>query len=148
MIYDPNSKLECQQAIEKIKHFIAKGQKFELKAKYPKRSISQNSYLHLILTWFGLETGYTLQEVKQDIFKKEINPKIFYDGEIEKVKGIKVQRWRSSASIDTAEMNLAIDRFRNFSSNELGIYLPEPTDLALLTELEREISKHKNQEFI
>ena len=45
-------------------------------------------------------------------------------------------------------MTLAIDRFRNFASIELGIYLPEPNDLALLEQLEEEISKHKNQEFI
>jgi len=43
---------------------------------------------------------------------------------------------------------LAIDRFRNFSSQELGIYLPEPKELALLQDLENEISKHSNQEYL
>ncbi len=45
-------------------------------------------------------------------------------------------------------MTLAIDRFRNFSAIECSIYLPEPSDLAIIQELEIEISKHKNQEFI
>ena len=45
-------------------------------------------------------------------------------------------------------MTLAIDRFRNFASIELGIYLPEPNDLTIIEQLEEEISKHKNQEFI
>lgn len=149
MIYNSSIILQKNQAIEKFKFLISKGKTFELKMKVPKRSISQNNYLHLILTWFALETGYTFEETKQDIFKNHVNSNLFYDGDFEgKIEGVIVQRWRSSASLDKQEMTLAIDRFRNFSSKELGIYLPEPKDLALLQELENEISKHKNQEFI
>ena len=146
MIYDPASKLDCERAIVAFKGFLTKGKKFELKAKHSRRSISQNSYLHLILTWFGLETGYTMEEVKQDIFKKHVNPTLFYEGEFGST--IKIERWRSTASLDTAEMSLAIDRFRNFASAECSIYLPEPKDLALIQQMEIEISKRKNQEFI
>ena len=102
--------------------------------------------MHLILSWFGVETGYTLEEVKQDIFKKHLNPTLFYEGEFEGI--VKIERWRSTANLGTAEMTLAIDRFRNFASNELGIYLPEPNDLVLLQEIENELSKHKNQEHL
>lgn len=146
MIYDSSNKLHQKQAIDKLNFYFSKGKRFELKVKNQKRSISQNSYLHLILSWFGVETGYTLEEVKQDIFKKHVNPTLFYEGEFEGI--IKIERWRSSANLDTAEMTLAIDRFRNFSSKELGIYLPEPNDLALLQEIENELSKHKNLEHL
>lgn len=149
MIYNASNPLHQKQSIEKLKYFIANEKTFELKAKHPRRSISQNSYLHLILTWFGIETGYTMEEVKQEIFKKHVNSALFYDGEFEgKIQGFKIERWRSTASLDTAEMTLAIDRFRNFSSQELGIYLPEPKELALLQDLENEISKHSNQEYL
>jgi len=149
MIYNSTNPLQKNQAIEKLKYFISKGKTFELKAKHPKRSISQNSYLHLILTWFAIETGYTMEEVKQEIFKKHVNSTLFYDGEFEgKIQGFKIERWRSTANLDTAETTLAIDRFRNFSSQELGIYLPEPKELALLQDLENEISKHSNQEYL
>jgi hypothetical protein len=149
MIYNSSNPLHQKQAIDKLKYFFSKGKRFELKAKNDRRSISQNSYLHLILTWFSIETGYTVEEVKQEIFKKVVNSSLFDDGEIEgKIKGLKIQRWRSTASLDTAEMTLAIDRFRNFSSKELGIYLPEPRELGLLQDLENEISKKSNQEFI
>jgi hypothetical protein len=149
MIYNPKIELDCKKAIEKLKHFISKGQTFELKAKYPKRSISQNSYLHLILSAFAIETGYTLEEVKQDIFKKIVNPDIFYVGEASgPIQEVVIERWKSSASLNTQEMTLAIDRFRNFASMELGIYLPEPTDLVMLHQIEQEISKHKTQEFL
>lgn len=149
MIYNASNELQKKQAIEKLKYFIANEKTFELKAKHQKRSISQNSYLHLILTWFGIETGYTMEEVKQEIFKKHVNSSLFYDGEYEgKIQGFKIERWRSTANLDTEEMTLAINRFRNFSSQELGIYLPEPKELALLQDLENEISKHSNKEFI
>lgn len=149
MIYNPKNQLHRKQAIEKLAHFIKQGKRFELKAKHDRRSISQNSYLHLILTWFGIETGYTLEEVKQDIFKKLVNSNLFYEGEFEgKIKGLKVERFRSTASLDTAEMTLAIDRFRDFSSKECGIYLPEPRELSLLQDLENEISKFNNQQYV
>lgn len=148
MIYNPSNPLHKKQAIERINYFLTSGKRFELKAKNDKRSISQNSYLHLILTFFGLETGYTMEEVKQEIFKKHVNSSLFYEGQKEKIHGIITEHWRSTASLDTAEMTLAIDRFRNFSAIELGIYLPEPTDLGLLQELENEISKHNNQEYL
>lgn len=149
MIYDAKNPLHQKQAIEKIKFFIEKGKRFELKVKQQRRSIAQNSYLHLIFSWFAVETGYTTEEVKQDIFKKIVNPTLFYEGEHQgKIEGIKIERWRSTASLDSKEMTLAIDRFRNFSSIELGIYLPEPTDLVGIQELENELSKHSNQEYI
>jgi len=146
MIYDPKNPLHQKQAIEKLNYFISKEKRFELKAKNDKRSISQNSYLHLILSWFGVETGYTLEEVKQEIFKKHVNANLFYDGDIKGI--ITVSRWRSTADLDTAEMTLAIDRFRDFSIKELGIYLPEPSDLAILQDIENELSKHKNKQYI
>jgi len=149
MNYDLSNKLEQNQFIEKAKYYIQKGKNVELKLKHPKRSISQNSYLHLILTWFGLEVGLTMEEVKVDIFKKHVNQAIFYEGEAQsKIPGIMVERFRSTASLDKAEMTLSIDRFRNFSSQECGIYLPEPNDLVALQQLENEISKHQNQEFL
>lgn len=149
MIYNSKNPLHVKQAVEKLKYFISKGKDFELKVKHPKRSISQNSYLHLILSWFAIETGYTLEEVKQEIFKKHVNPNLFYEGEPEeKILGLNIQRWRSTSSLNTEEMTLSIDRFRNFSSIEMGIYLPDPSDLVLIQELEREISKRNNQEFL
>ena len=149
MIYDTTNRLQLNQMLDKIKLYISKGKTIDLTVKHPKRSISQNSYLHLILSWFAVETGYTLQEVKQEIYKKHVNQDLFYDGEANgKIEGIIIERWRSSSSLNKNEMTLSIDRFRNFSSIELGIYLPEPDDLVALQDLERELSKHSNKEFV
>lgn len=144
MIYNPQNRIEVNRALEKIKYFISEGKTFELKAKRERRSISQNSYLHLLFSWFAIETGYTTDEVKQDIFKKIVNPNTFYEGEFGNL--IKIERWRSTASLDTEEMTLCINRFRDYASKEAGIYLPEPTDLVMIRQLEIEVTN--NQQYL
>jgi hypothetical protein len=141
MIYNPEKRIDVQRAVEKIKYFISKNQMFELKQKRVRRTISQNGYLHLLFGWFALETGYTSDEVKQDIFKKVVNPSTFYEGEFGEI--IKIERWRSTKELDTVEMNLCIDRFRDYSAKEAGIYLPEPSDLPLIRQIELEIENNK-----
>lgn len=141
-LYNGAKTIDQQRAIEKLQ-FLIKNQKiFELTEKKRTRSISQNSYLHLILSLFAHETGYTTEEVKQEIFKKIVNSDTFYDGEIDKGL-VCIQRWRSTANLTTKEMNLCIDRFRDYSSKEAGIYLPEPTDLALIDEAKIIVESNK-----
>ena len=142
MIYNPQNRIEVNRAIEKIKYFISEGKIFELKEKRKRRTISQNSYLHLLFSWFALETGYTTDEVKQDIFKKIVNPNTFYEGEFGRL--IKIERWRSTATLNTEEMTLCINRFRDYASKEAGIYLPEPTDLVMIRQLEIEVTNNQH----
>mgnify|MGYP003330810326 CR=1 FL=1 len=40
-------------------------------------------------------------------------------------------------------MSLSIDRFRDYSSKEAGIYLPEPNDLSILKDIEKQITNNK-----
>lgn len=140
MIYSLANSLEKEQAITRFNYLLENKKKIELKVKNPKRSISQNSYLHLILSAFGLEFGYTLEEVKQEIFKKEVNPEIFYDGEAGKLK--KIERFRSSSDLDSKEMTIAIERFLNYSAKH-GYRLPEPKDLIWIEELEKQVNNAK-----
>lgn len=142
MIYNSEKRIDVERAVEKFKYFIANKKIFELKAKRERRTISQNSYLHLLFSWFALETGYTSDEVKQELFKKIVNPNLFYEGEFGTL--IKIERWRSTATLNTKEMTLAIDRFRDYSSKEAGIYLPEPHDLALIQEMEIQVNNNQN----
>ena len=145
MIYDLNIPFEKDSAKERFKWLMDKGKKIELKEKRPKRSVSQNAYLHLILSWFGLEFGYNLEEVKQKIFKEIVNPELFYEGEVGKLE--KIQRWRSTSDLDTKEMTLAIDRFRDYSA-ENGYYLPSPDDMVALEYIENEINKHNSKQYL
>lgn len=114
----------------------------ELTAKKPKRSDQQNKYLHVILGYFAMETGNTLEWVKQQYFKKLVNAEIFIREQEDKYLG-KIKILRSSAELDSAEMTTAIDRFRNWASAEAGVYLPSANEEEMLSLMEVEISRYK-----
>lgn len=142
MLIKTSNPIDKQKAIQHFDKLINKDCMFELTEKMPKRSLSQNSYLHLIIDYFALETGYSEDYVKREFYKKLCNPSIF----IKIVKGTlgEVQDLRSSKDLDTREMTESIERFRNWSAREAQIYLPEPSDLDFLQQIEYEISKNKN----
>lgn len=140
MIYNASKPIDVQNSREKFEDIISKGVIFELKEKRKRRSISQNSYLHLILAYFALQTGYTAGEVKQDIFKKIVNSLTFYDGEF---GDLMIQRWRSTADLSTVELTSCIEKFRHYSNEQAGIYLPVPEDLVHLQEIEQEVENNK-----
>lgn len=141
MIYNTSNLVERQKAITRIKKLLDNKSVIEITEKKPTRTIKQNRYLHLILGFFGSETGYTLEEVKQEIFKKIVNPALFYEGEIGEI--VTIQRWRSTADLDTLEMTQAIEKFRDYSSAEAGIYLPSPDEKDFLLQIEIELKNNQ-----
>jgi len=138
-MYNANIESDVLRAKHRLEWLIENKKSFELTQKKPKRSLSQNSYLHLILGWFAIEYGDTLDYVKQEIFKKLVNPEIFKTEFINKKTGEIRDDWRSTANLDTAEMKTAIDRFRNYASKEFGCYLPEPNEREYLEQIEMEM---------
>lgn len=114
----------------------------EIKRRLPKRSERQNNYLFLILGFFAAQTGYSVEEVKQDYFKKLCNPDIFYRERVN-AKGETVRYLRSSADLDTGEMTLAVERFRNWSAAKANIYLPSPNEESFLLYCEKEVERYK-----
>lgn len=144
MLYDTSIDLDKNRAIERFKYLLNNGKIIELKEKRKIRSLSQNNYLHLILSWFALEMGETLEYTKREIFKKEVNPDLFQFEFVNRKTGEIREDLKSTALLDTKELTTAIERFRNFASKNLGIYLPEPSDLVNLREMERQI-QNQNQ---
>ncbi len=113
----------------------------EVKKKHRQRSSSQNAYLHVCLGYYASEFGYSLEEVKVDLFKRELNKDIF---EVERVnrRGKKVIRLRSSRDLDTAEMTKAIERFRNYSSAVAGLYIPAPHETEALFAAQQQMDSY------
>lgn len=145
MIFNTEIPSEALKAMERLEWTIDRGKTVEITVKEPIRSLSQNRYQHLLFAWFGLHFGYTPEEVKQEIYKKVVNPDLFYEGSVD--GPVNLERWRSTADLDVAETSLAIDRFRDFSALH-GHYLPEPSDLVALAEIEREMSKNSNKQYL
>lgn len=144
MVYNPEKPIDIQNAITKIKYFIDKKAVFELKRKQVSKTYPQLKYVHLIMGWFAWEYGETKEYIKLEYFKKLVNPDIFqYEFINRKTAEVRIE-YRSLADISKEEMTLAINRFRDYSSKEAGIYLPEPKDLALMQEIEIQIKNNQN----
>ena len=124
--------------LKKTQEYLSSSSTVELTKKNPQRSISQNSYLHLILGWFADYYGCTLDEAKVRFFKNKVNPEIFLR---EGKRGDYVLR--STKELDSKEMSLAIDRFRNWVACEFGEYIPEANETEHLNCIQRKISNNK-----
>lgn len=103
----------------------------EIKKVSPKRSLNQNSYLHLLLQAFGSHFGYTLAESKT-LYKREVNADLY----VYERNGHKFLR--SSADLSKEEMMKSIDRFREYSA-EAGYPLPTADNEEWLRSLENTI---------
>ena len=143
MLFNLNNEYEVIKFREFCKEQIAKGGVVEIKRKHRQRSLAQNSYLHLLLGFFAVEFGYSLEEVKLDLFKKDINKDIFIRERVNK-RGDTVKYVRSSSDLDTAEMTAAIERFRNYSSAKAGLYLPAPNEYEALIYAQQQIESFIN----
>tara|TARA_R110000850_G_scaffold183723_2_gene309319 strand:+ start:659 stop:1099 length:441 start_codon:yes stop_codon:yes gene_type:complete len=144
MILDATKQFDIERARTRLEKLIENKSKFELTEKKPVRSVSQNAYLHLIIGWFAIEYGETIDYVKRMIFKKLVNPEIFIFERENTKTGEKRKELKSSAILDSREMTNAIDRFRDYSSKEFGVYLPEAGEIDFLNEIKTQIENNKN----
>lgn len=142
MIYDTSNPLDKANFLLRAKKLADSGRIIEMSEKKPRRSLPQNKYLHVILAYFGTQTGNTLEWVKQQYYKKLVNPDLFIREKEDKYLG-KIKVLRSSADLDTAEMSLSIERFRNWAAQEAGIYIPSADEAILIQQMEIEIERNK-----
>lgn len=142
MIYDTSNPLDKANFMLRAKKLAEKGVIVDLTEKKPRRSLPQNKYLHVILAYFGTQTGNTLEWVKQQYYKKLVNPDLFIREKEDKYLG-RIKVLRSSADLDTAEMSLSIERFRNWAAQEAGIYIPSADEAILIQQMEIEIERNK-----
>lgn len=142
MIYDLGNTSDRQRFASRVTMLWNKGRVAELTEKKPQRTLSQNAYLHALLGWFALEYGETTGWVKENYFKRLCNRDIFVRVKSDRLLG-DVEYLRSSRDCDTGEMTLAVDRFRDWSNKECGIYLPTPEDQLFLQQIEIEMSRSR-----
>lgn len=143
-LHNPYEREEFKRYVNTIYNELVKAPLgiVEIKKKHLKRSKSQNSYLHVCLGYYASEFGYSLDEVKQDIFKRQINSDIF-EVERKNKRGQTVKRLRSSTDLDTKEMTTAIERFRNWSSAVAGLYIPAPNETEALFAAQKQMEQYE-----
>lgn len=115
----------------------------ELTERKPRRSLRQNAYLHVALAYFSSRSGYTISEVKEWFFKEECNAELFVREKVDNLTGKKRKYLRSSTELDTAEMTMAIERFRNWAAQTADIYIASPDDPVSVMQMEIEASNTK-----
>lgn len=142
MIYNTSNPLDKANFLLRANKLAESGKIVELTEKKPRRSLPQNKYLHVILAYFGTQTGNTLEWVKQQYYKKLVNPNLFIREKEDKYLG-KIKVLRSSADLDTSEFSLSIERFRNWAAQEAGIYIPSADEAILIQQMEIEIERNK-----
>lgn len=114
------------------------GKRIELKEKKEKRSSPQNKYLHWMLTWFGCEIGYTIEEAKN--LYKRVNEEIcgYYKN--------KIKFYKSSADLSTKEMELCNERFRHWAIKNHDMYIPLPNEQGF-NDWIREVNKSEKHNY-
>jgi hypothetical protein len=108
----------------------------EVKEVKPRRSLNQNSFIHLLLGIFSVETGNKIADAK-DLYKW-VNQDIYYRKK--KMAGEVVLTVRSSADLTKEEMTKSIERFREWSA-EHGYPLPTAEDKEALRYYENQIEQ-------
>ena len=141
MLYDLRNPLDRERFKRRCNALYQKQGIVDLSEK-TQRSIQQNRYAHLIMSYLAIETGNTLDYVKEVFYKRTANKELFLREKEDEILG-KVEYLRSSADLSKEEMTLSIDRFRDWSSQTAGVYLPAANEQEFLASIEYELSKYK-----
>lgn len=141
MLYDNSNPLQRENFLARANLLANRGEVVELRSKR-QRTLNQNAYLHVLLSYFAVQYGETADYVKDEYFKKLVNPKHFIVSQgIDKFTGRTRIKCKSTSDLTIEEMSVCIDRFRDWSSKEAGIYLPTAEEGILLRQCEIEISQ-------
>ena len=142
MIYNLSNPYDVENLIAWVKKMIERKEIVEAKKKDVARTLKQNSYLHLIISYFASQYGCGADEAKIDFYKRTCNRDLFEHERTNK-RGEMKRYLRSSADLTKEEMSLSIDRFRYWSVSVAGIYLPSPEDGEMLAYAMQEIERNK-----
>ena len=114
MIYDTSQELEVNKLLSRLDALLSKKCIIELTEKKNNRTVSQNSYLHVCITLFAIESGDNLEDAKQ-LLKRACHFMHTFDGDKIKTK--------QTSKLDTKQMTNFIEWIRTFSAMQ-GNYIP------------------------
>jgi hypothetical protein len=131
-------KLKLPDMLEKFNFYVTKLQKYEgtieLKKIQRPRTLQQNKYLHVCISVFAIETGYTLDEAKT-LLKRECGFMVY------EKRGQKFLK--NTSDMDTKELTDFIEWIRNYAGAN-NIYIQSSEDyLRNWEEIEHTIEQNK-----
>lgn len=142
MIYDTSNPLDKANFMLRAKKLAESGKIVELTEKKPRRTLNQNAYLWLCLSYWGSQTGYTKEEA--ETIYKSVNRELYLTRKV--IAGVEVDYIRHTYELDTAEMTTSIEKWRNWAAmnDAYPVYIPSPEDYQMVAQIEIEVSKNKN----
>ena len=114
MKYDLTKETDIKRLKRKLEFLLEKEAKVDLKEVRKTRTVSQNAYLHVVITLYGIEYGYTIEESKTYL-KRTCD---FMTYEKNGNKFLKTTR-----GMDTKELTSFIEWIRNYAGQQ-GLYIP------------------------
>ena len=143
MLYNLKSKTEqdrCDKRYEKAK---SEGWLLDMTNK-SKSSLNMNSYFHLICAYFGLQSGYDAEYVKQQVVKQIVCPSLFNVEKPNVLRGGEMYKTVESwGNLGHEEQNFVINKFIVWSWDKAKIRLPDPKDLLYIKEVRVEVDRNK-----
>lgn len=140
MKYNLTVSQAIKEAKEHLGRLIVDGKTVDIKEVKPRRSLNQNSFLHLLLGAFSAHFGFSLNEGKS-IYKMLPGNKELYHYTKE-LNGRTFEFVRSSADLDKTEMTKSIETLREWSA-KMGYPLPTAQDEAWLQSLENDVERNE-----
>ena len=131
---------------DRFKHWVIKvvEKKSMVEGKEKREgTLKQNSYFHLILSYFALQYGETLEYTKVEFVKKLICKDIFTTERANRKTGEMRPALRSWSDLDKEERTLVISKFIDYAYKEANIRLPKPEDLQYIREIQIELDRNK-----
>ena len=133
MIYRLNNEIEARNAQSRLDYLTRKGMKIEIKERRALRTLNQNSYLHLIVGYFGSQMGLNMNEAK--LYYKRISEDVYIYSKMDH------DYYRSSKDLSKTEMSRTIDRFINHAEAN-GISMPRVGEQEFIDHCRNEMERN------
>lgn len=134
MLLDLSNILDRKKAKVYFDKLLLQNKKIELKVVQPNRSISQNSYLHVVISLYAINFGYTLNEAKTDL--KRLCEFMVYEK-----NGTKYLK--ETSKMNSKELSEFLNWIRNYASLN-GLYIPTAEEYKENKfSIDKEINNHK-----
>ena len=146
MLYNLKNAFELEKFRDKVVELQNKGTMVEMKEKRS-RPLSQNAYLHTMLSYFALQFGYSLEETKVHFYKLVVNKDIFARTGTDKFTGELYTYLRSSSELSKDEMSESIERFRSWMKEESGLNFPSSEEYIALLHIQHDI-ENRSKEYL
>lgn len=134
MLYDLSKQDEQRNAEFYFAKLIKENALIDLSKAKRKRSVTINRYLHVVISLFAIEFGYTLEEAKT-LLKRKCEFMVY------EKRGMLFLK--KTSNLDNLECSEFIEWIRNYASQN-GLYIPDADEYkANSYNIDREISRNK-----